>query len=60
MIRLILLVIGSPANIIAMARGARGRGGLTFAEHARCGIPMTLLSFLIALVSLLALGYVAF
>jgi hypothetical protein len=31
---------------------------LTFAEHARCGVPMTLASFLLAFAWLLFLGHV--
>jgi hypothetical protein len=32
---------------------------LTFAEHARCGVPMTLASFLLALAWLALMGYAA-
>jgi Na+/H+ antiporter NhaD/arsenite permease-like protein len=53
-----LLVVGSLANIIALERARDAGIVLTFAEHARCGVPMTLLSFLLALAWLALLGYV--
>ena len=37
-----LLVVGSLANIIAVERARDAGVVLTFAEHARCGVPMTL------------------
>jgi Na+/H+ antiporter NhaD/arsenite permease-like protein len=43
------LVVGSLANIIALERARDAGVVLTFAEHARCGVPMTLLSLLLAL-----------
>ena len=43
-----LLVIGSLANIIAVERAAEAGVRLSFREHARCGVPMTLLSMLLA------------
>lgn len=39
-----LLIIGSLANIITVERAKRAGVRLGFIEHARCGIPMTLLS----------------
>jgi Na+/H+ antiporter NhaD/arsenite permease-like protein len=53
-----LLVVGSLANIIAVERARDAGVALTFAEHARCGIPMTLLSFLLALAWLVSMGHV--
>jgi Na+/H+ antiporter NhaD/arsenite permease-like protein len=53
-----LLVVGSLANIIAVERARDAGVVLTFAEHARCGVPMTLLSFLLALAWLAIIGYV--
>jgi Na+/H+ antiporter NhaD/arsenite permease-like protein len=52
-----LLVVGSLANIIALERARDAGVVLTFAEHARCGVPMTLLSVLVALAWLALLGY---
>ncbi len=53
-----LLVVGSLANIIAVERARDAGVVLSFAEHARCGIPMTLLSFLLALAWLVSMGYI--
>ena len=53
-----LLVVGSLANIIALERARAAGVVLTFAEHARCGVPMTLLSLLLALAWLALMGYV--
>jgi Na+/H+ antiporter NhaD/arsenite permease-like protein len=53
-----LLVVGSLANIIALERARDAGVVLGFAEHARCGVPMTLLSLLLALVWLAAIGHV--
>jgi Na+/H+ antiporter NhaD/arsenite permease-like protein len=53
-----LLVVGSLANIIALERARDAGVVLTFAEHARCGVPMTLLSLLLALAWLALMGYV--
>jgi Na+/H+ antiporter NhaD/arsenite permease-like protein len=39
-----LLVVGSLANIIAVERARQAGVTLGFAEHARCGVPMTLAS----------------
>jgi Na+/H+ antiporter NhaD/arsenite permease-like protein len=54
-----LLVIGSLANIIAVERARDAGVMLTFAEHARCGVPMTLLSFVLAFAWLYGAGYAA-
>ena len=51
-----LLVVGSLANIIAVERARDAGVVLSFAEHARCGVPMTLLSFVFGLAWLLAMG----
>jgi Na+/H+ antiporter NhaD/arsenite permease-like protein len=53
-----LLVVGSLANIIAVERARDAGVVLGFAEHARCGVPMTLLSLLLALAWLAAIGHV--
>jgi Na+/H+ antiporter NhaD/arsenite permease-like protein len=55
-----LLIVGSLANIIALERARDAGVVLTFAEHARCGIPMTLLSLLLALAWVFGLGYADF
>ncbi|HEX6114429.1 MAG TPA: SLC13 family permease [Geminicoccaceae bacterium] len=52
-----LMVVGSLANIIAVERARDAGVVLTFAEHARCGVPMTLLSFLLALAWIYGMGY---
>ncbi len=39
-----LLIVGSLANIIVVERARQAGVALGFAEHARCGVPMTLLS----------------
>jgi len=52
-----LLVVGSLANIIAVERARDAGVVLSFAEHARCGVPMTLLSFALGLAWLLAMGH---
>jgi Na+/H+ antiporter NhaD/arsenite permease-like protein len=52
-----LLVVGSLANIIAIERARDAGVVLTFAEHARCGLPMTLFSLLLALAWLYGMGY---
>ncbi|MGH8721360.1 MAG: SIS domain-containing protein [Burkholderiales bacterium] len=54
-----LLVVGSLANIIALERARDAGVRLSFAEHAKCGVPMTLLSLLLALGWLYVRGYVA-
>jgi Na+/H+ antiporter NhaD/arsenite permease-like protein len=40
-----LLIVGSLANIIVVERASQCGVVLGFREHARCGVPMTLLSF---------------
>jgi Na+/H+ antiporter NhaD/arsenite permease-like protein len=40
-----LLIVGSLANIIVVERAGQCGVALGFREHARCGVPMTLLSF---------------
>jgi Na+/H+ antiporter NhaD/arsenite permease-like protein len=52
-----LLVVGSLANIIALERARHAGVVLTFAEHARCGVPMALLSLLLALAWLALMGH---
>lgn len=44
-----LLLTGSLANIIAVERAASVGVRVTFGDHARCGIPMTVLSMAVAL-----------
>ncbi len=51
-----LLVVGSLANIIVVERAREVGVTLGFAEHARCGIPMTLLSMAAAVLWLLAIS----
>ena len=53
-----LLVVGSLANIIAVERARDAGVFLSFAEHARCGVPITLLSLLLALAWLYGVGYI--
>jgi Na+/H+ antiporter NhaD/arsenite permease-like protein len=53
-----LLVVGSLANIIAVERARDAGVFLSFAEHARCGVPITLLSLLLALAWLYGIGHV--
>ncbi len=43
-----LFLVGSFANLIVVERAAAAGVTLSFAEHARCGVPMTVLSFLAA------------
>jgi Na+/H+ antiporter NhaD/arsenite permease-like protein len=40
-----LLIVGSLANIIVVERAIQSDVMLRFAEHARCGVPMTFISF---------------
>ncbi|MDG3441006.1 SLC13 family permease [Nitrospirillum amazonense] len=54
-----LLLPGSLANIITVERAAAAGVTLGFRDHARCGVPMTVLSLLLATVWLLAMGYIA-
>jgi Na+/H+ antiporter NhaD/arsenite permease-like protein len=44
-----LLIVGSLANIITVERAKDVGVTLGFAEHARCGVPITLLSLAVAL-----------
>ncbi len=44
-----LLIVGSLANIIVVERARQAGVKLGFALHARCGVPMTLLSFALAI-----------
>ncbi len=44
-----LFVVGSLANIIALERAREVGVQISFAQHARCGVPITLLSFAAAL-----------
>jgi Na+/H+ antiporter NhaD/arsenite permease-like protein len=53
-----LLVVGSLANIIAIERARDAGVAVGFVEHARCGVPMTFLSLLLALAWLIAMGHV--
>ena len=53
-----LLVIGSLANIIALERARDAGVRLSFLEHARCGVPMTILSFLLAMAWLFARNHI--
>jgi Na+/H+ antiporter NhaD/arsenite permease-like protein len=55
-----LLVVGSLANIIAVERARDAGVVLSFAEHARCGVPMTVLSLLFALAWVYGMGYADF
>lgn len=50
------ILIGSLANLIVAERAASVGVRLTFLEHARCGVPMTLLSFAFAMLWLWGLG----
>jgi Na+/H+ antiporter NhaD/arsenite permease-like protein len=51
-----LLIVGSLANIIVVERAREVGVTLGFAEHARCGIPMTVVSMTAATVWLLAVA----
>lgn len=51
-----LLVTGSMANIIVVERAAQNGVGVSFREHARVGIPITLVSMALAAVALVATG----
>ncbi|QJE73283.1 anion transporter [Aerophototrophica crusticola] len=53
-----LLLTGSMANLIVAERAAAVGVRLSFAEHARCGIPMTLSSTVLASLWLVGMGYV--
>ena len=52
-----LLLLGSLANLIVLERAAAVGVRLGFAEHARCGIPMTLASTLVAVLWLVLAGH---
>ncbi len=43
-----LIIIGSIANIIVVDAAARSGLTISFREHARTGVPVTILSLLIA------------
>lgn len=51
-----LLLVGSLANIIVVERAAQAGVRLGFLEHARCGVPVTLLSMALAVAWLWWLG----
>ncbi|GAB4181764.1 MAG: SLC13 family permease [Thalassobaculales bacterium] len=51
-----LFIVGSLANIIVVERARQSGVALSFAEHARCGVPMTLISFVIAIAWFAGLG----
>jgi Na+/H+ antiporter NhaD/arsenite permease-like protein len=51
-----LLLVGSLANLIVVERAASVGVRLGFMEHARCGVPMTLLSVAVSIVWLAAVG----
>lgn len=53
-----LLLLGSLANLIVVERAAASGVPLSFAEHARCGVPMTLSSLALAMGWLWVMGYV--
>ena len=44
-----LLLVGSLANLIVAERAAGVGVRLSFLDHARCGVPMTLLSMAMAI-----------
>jgi len=50
-----LLIVGSLANIIVVERAREAGVTLGFAEHARCGVPMTLVSMAAAAAWLMAI-----
>lgn len=50
------MLLGSLANLIVVERAASVGVRLSFLEHARCGVPITLLSFVFALLWLWAIG----
>jgi Na+/H+ antiporter NhaD/arsenite permease-like protein len=51
-----LLLVGSLANIIVAERARAAGVTLTFRDHARCGVPMTILSMAAAVLWLWAIG----
>jgi len=54
-----LMLTGSLCNIIVVERAAQAGVRLGFVEHARCGVPMTLLSMAAAVLWLWATGWMA-
>ncbi|MFV3074267.1 SLC13 family permease [Niveispirillum fermenti] len=52
-----LLLLGSLANLIVVERAAASGVRLGFADHARCGIPMTLASLVLAIGWLWFMGH---
>lgn len=52
-----LLLVGSLANLIVVERAARYGVRITFAEHARAGVPITVLSMAFALFWLAYFGW---
>lgn len=54
-----LLLVGSLANIIVAERAASVGARLPFRDHARCGIPMTLVSMMGAVAWLVGGGWLA-
>jgi len=55
-----LLIVGSLANIIVVERAKQSGVELGFALHARCGVPMTLISLLAAIAWFVGRPLVAF
>jgi Na+/H+ antiporter NhaD/arsenite permease-like protein len=55
-----LLLTGSLCNIIVVERAAQAGVRLGFIEHARCGVPMTLLSMAAAVLWLWVTGWMTF
>jgi Na+/H+ antiporter NhaD/arsenite permease-like protein len=53
-----LLIVGSLANIIAIERAESAGVRVSFLEHAKCGVPITLVSLALALVWLAGMGYI--
>ncbi|MCP5368168.1 MAG: anion transporter [Hyphomicrobiales bacterium] len=53
-----LLIVGSLANIIVVERAKQSGVVLGFAEHARCGVPMTLCSVVVALAWFVVRGWI--
>ena len=55
-----LFLVGSLANLIVAERASLQGVQLTFRDHARAGVPITLLSMLIAVLWLWIGGYMPF
>jgi Na+/H+ antiporter NhaD/arsenite permease-like protein len=53
-----LLIVGSLANVIAIERAAGSGVRISFLEHAKCGVPITLGSLALALAWLAGMGYI--